>query len=104
MLAIGRALTPMTSRTTPPTPVLAPPKGSSAEGWLCVSTLKARSLCSSKAMMPALSTKAERTQGLAGSLGRGADVGLAAGSRCGDGVPATGVPSGRLLLVVDQRA
>ncbi len=32
VLAIGRADTPMMSRTTPPTPVLAPPKGSSAEG------------------------------------------------------------------------
>ena len=67
--AIGRAETPSTSRTTPPTPVLAPPNGSSAEGWLWVSTLMARSAPpapsgpSSKATMPALSTKAERTQG-----------------------------------------
>jgi hypothetical protein len=58
---MGRAETPMTSRTTPPTPVLAPPNGSSADGWLCVSTLKAKSYASSKAMMPALSTKAERS-------------------------------------------
>ncbi len=64
MLAIGRALTPITSRITPPTPVFAPPNGSSAEGWLWVSTLNARSKRSSNAMMPALSTNAERTHGL----------------------------------------
>ena len=40
VLAIGLAETPSTSRITPPTPVLAPPNGSMAEGWLCVSTLK----------------------------------------------------------------
>jgi hypothetical protein len=31
----------MTSRMHPPMPVAAPPYGSIAEGWLCVSTLKA---------------------------------------------------------------
>ena len=62
-MATGRADTPRMSRTTPPTPVLAPPKGSRAEGWLWVSTLMARSCSSSKATMPALSTKALRTQG-----------------------------------------
>ena len=76
VLAMGRAETPMMSRTTPPTPVLAPPKGSSAEGWLCVSTLKETSYSSSKSMMPALSTKAERTQGASISLRRRLQVGL----------------------------
>ena len=39
--AIGRCAAPITSRITPPTPVLAPPNGSIAEGWLCVSALTA---------------------------------------------------------------
>ena len=60
---MGRADTPRMSRTTPPTPVLAPPKGSSAEGWLWVSTLTARSSRSSKARIPALSTNTDLSQG-----------------------------------------
>ena len=65
VFAMGRAETPITSRTTPPTPVFAPPKGSSAEGWLCVSTLKETSCTPSYSTIPALSTNAERTQGAA---------------------------------------
>ena len=61
--AIGCAETPNTSRITPPTPVFAPPNGSMAEGWLCVSTLKAISCVSVKRIMPALSLKAETSHG-----------------------------------------
>ena len=39
--AIGRWAMPSTSRITPPTPVLAPPNGSTADGWLWVSALRA---------------------------------------------------------------
>jgi hypothetical protein len=39
--AIGRWAMPSTSRITPPTPVLAPPNGSTADGWLWVSALSA---------------------------------------------------------------
>ena len=46
---------PMGSRITPPMPVLAPPYGSRAEGWLWVSTLKTMLLSSSKRTTPALS-------------------------------------------------
>ena len=48
---------PIGSRITPPRPVLAPPYGSKAEGWLCVSTLKTTLYCSSKRTTPALSRK-----------------------------------------------
>ena len=41
MQAIGRWAAPSTSRMTPPTPVLAPPNGSTADGWLWVSALRA---------------------------------------------------------------
>src|SRR5918993_4118589 len=63
VFAIGFAETPRISRITPPTPVLAPPNGSTADGWLCVSALNDISNSSSKSMMPALSTNAEITQG-----------------------------------------
>ncbi len=41
VMAIGRWAAPSTSRITPPTPVLAPPNGSIADGWLWVSALTA---------------------------------------------------------------
>ena len=40
--AMGRAPMVKTSRRIPPTPVAAPWYGSTAEGWLCDSILKAR--------------------------------------------------------------
>ena len=43
-----------------PTPVFAPPNGSTADGWLCVSALTAMR-SPSKSTMPALPTNAERT-------------------------------------------
>ena len=52
------------SRITPPMPVPAPPYGSMALGWLCVSTLKHTSQPASKAMMPALSWKTLTHQAL----------------------------------------
>ena len=39
--AIGLWPAPITSRMTPPTPVLAPPNGSTADGWLWVSAFSA---------------------------------------------------------------
>ena len=54
---------PSGSRITPPMPVPAPPYGSMADGWLCVSTLKQTLLRSSNRMTPALSLKTETHQG-----------------------------------------
>ena len=65
MTATGRWAAPSTSRITPPTPVLAPPNGSTADGWLCVSALRATVVPSTKATMPALPTNADRTNGAA---------------------------------------
>ena len=48
---------PSGSRITPPMPVLAPPYGSNADGWLCVSTLNTTLNWSSKRTTPALSSK-----------------------------------------------
>ena len=53
---------------TPPTPVLAPPNGSIADGWLCVSALRATVVPSTKVTMPALPTNADRTNGAADSI------------------------------------
>ncbi len=66
VFAIGFAPSPqpIMSRMQPPTPVAAPPYGSMAEGWLCVSTLKAIPYSSSNSMMPALSLKTEMHHGL----------------------------------------
>ena len=50
---------------TPPTPVLAPPNGSTADGWLCVSALRATVVPSLNDTMPALPTNADRTNGAA---------------------------------------
>ena len=49
----------MVSRFTPTIPVRAPPKGSRAEGELCVSTLQVTRCSSSKMMAPELSVKTE---------------------------------------------
>src|SRR5207253_11223883 len=59
VLQIGLAPRPVPSgsRITPPSPVLAPPYGSIADGWLCVSTLKQTLYLSSKRTTPALSSK-----------------------------------------------
>ncbi len=54
---------PSTSRITPPTPVLAPPNGSTAEGWLCVSALTAIVVPAVNSTTPALPTKADLTNG-----------------------------------------
>ncbi len=40
MIAIGLWAMPSTSRITPPTPVFAPPNGSTADGWLWVSAFE----------------------------------------------------------------
>ena len=62
-MAIGRWPAPMTSRMTPPTPVFAPPKGSIADGWLCVSAFTAIVVPARSMTMPALPTNALRTNG-----------------------------------------
>ena len=69
MQAIGRWAAPMTSRMTPPTPVLAPPNGSTADGWLWVSALRAIVVPGAKPTMPALPTNAERTNGAVDGVG-----------------------------------
>ena len=48
---------------TPPTPVLAPPNGSTADGWLWVSALRASVVPGTNDTTPALPTNAERTNG-----------------------------------------
>ena len=70
MTAIGRWAMPSTSRITPPTPVFAPPNGSTADGWLWVSAFRAivtglPRASSRKPTMPALPTNADRTNGAA---------------------------------------
>ena len=60
--AIGRCPIPMTSRMTPPTPVFAPPNGSTADGWLCVSAFSARDTPSTNETMPALPTNDEQDE------------------------------------------
>ncbi len=69
VLQIGLAPSPVpsASRITPPSPVLAPPYGSIAEGWLCVSTLKQTSCSSSNRTTPALSLKTLTSQSQASS-------------------------------------
>ncbi len=59
VLQTGRAPSPVPSgsRITPPKPVFAPPYGSRADGWLCVSTLKQTQFLSSNLTTPALSLK-----------------------------------------------
>src|SRR5947209_20418722 len=72
VLQIGRAPSPVPSgsRMTPPSPVLAPPYGSIADGWLCVSTLKQTLKRSSKRTTPALSSKTLTHQSSAPKIGR----------------------------------
>ena len=53
--AIGRAPIAMMSRTIPPTPVAAPSKGSTAEGWLWLSILSATAMPSPTSTTPAFS-------------------------------------------------
>ena len=54
-MAIGRAPTANTSRRMPPTPVAAPWNGSTADGWLCDSTLNAIATPSPTSTAPAFS-------------------------------------------------
>ena len=54
-IAIGRAPTANTSRRMPPTPVAAPWNGSTADGWLCDSTLNAIATPSPTSTAPAFS-------------------------------------------------
>ena len=72
---MGRAETPITSRTTPPTPVFAPPKGSSAEGWLCVSTLKETSCTPVVLDDPGVVDERRAHPGRRNLVGRGLEVG-----------------------------
>ena len=64
MLAMGRAPSPVPriSRLTPTMPVIAPPKGSRAEGELWVSAFMQRLQSSFQAMTPELSWKTLRSQ------------------------------------------
>jgi hypothetical protein len=63
--AMGRWAMPNTSRMTPPTPVLAPPNGSTADGWLWVSALTASVVPAVNSTTPALPTNADLTNGAA---------------------------------------
>ena len=65
--AIGRAPMAMMSRRIPPIPVAAPWNGSTADGWLWLSTLKATASPSPTSMTPAFSPGPWRT---AVALGR----------------------------------
>src|SRR3954469_5431996 len=60
--AIGRAPIATMSRRIPPTPVAAPWKGSTAEGWLCDSTLNATATPSPRSITPAFSPGPWRTR------------------------------------------
>ncbi len=60
---MGRAPMVNTSRRMPPTPVAAPWYGSTAEGWLCDSILKATASPSPTSMTPAFSPGPWSTHG-----------------------------------------
>ncbi len=68
MLKIGLAPIPqpIISRFTPTIPVNAPPKGSSAEGELWVSTFIAKRFSSSISMIPPPSINTDLSQGISG--------------------------------------
>ena len=61
--AIGRAPMAMMSRTMPPTPVAAPSKGSTAEGWLWLSIFSATAMPSPTSTTPAFSPGPCSTRG-----------------------------------------
>ncbi len=61
--AIGRAPIAMMSRTMPPTPVAAPSKGSTAEGWLWLSIFSATAMPSPTSTTPAFSPGPCSTRG-----------------------------------------
>ena len=63
MLTHGRAPMVKMSRTMPPTPVAAPWKGSTALGWLWLSTFMATAQPSPTSMMPAFSPGPCRMRG-----------------------------------------
>ena len=63
MLTQGRAPMVKMSRTMPPTPVAAPWKGSTALGWLWLSTFMATAQPSPTSMMPAFSPGPCRMRG-----------------------------------------
>ncbi len=63
MLTHGRAPMVKMSRTMPPTPVAAPWKGSTADGWLWLSTFMATAQPSPTSMMPAFSPGPCRMRG-----------------------------------------
>ena len=60
--ATGRAPIAMMSRRIPPTPVAAPWNGSTADGWLCDSTLNATASPSPRSSTPAFSPGPWRTR------------------------------------------
>src|ERR671923_633407 len=60
--ATGRAPSANTSRRIPPTPVAAPWNGSTADGWLWLSTLNATASPSPRSMTPAFSPGPWRTR------------------------------------------
>ena len=74
MIAIGLWAMPRMSRITPPTPVFAPPNGSTAEGWLWVSALSASVVPWWNSTTPALPTNADRTNGARDGIGAGAQL------------------------------
>ena len=94
MTAIGRWAMPSTSRITPPTPVFAPPNGSTADGWLWVSALSAIVVPAVNSMTPALPTNAERTNGASIES-------VHARSWASSGVTSTG-PSGPPVVSIDR--
>ena len=62
-MAIGRAPIAKMSRRMPPTPVAAPWKGSTADGWLWLSTLSATARPSPTSITPAFSPGPWSTRG-----------------------------------------
>jgi hypothetical protein len=61
--AIGRAPRARMSRTMPPTPVAAPSNGSTADGWLWLSTLSTTARPSPTSTAPAFSPGPSTTRG-----------------------------------------
>src|SRR5436309_1970689 len=87
--AIGRAPIATMSRRIPPTPVAAPWNGSTADGWLCDSTLNATANPLPTSITPAFSPGPWRTR----SPRDGSRFSSGAGGRGGG--PGGGVPLGR---------
>ena len=64
MIGLAARPNPNVSLLTPPIPVIAPPKGSRADGLLWVSTLSVIKYSSSKIIAPELSVKTETQKSL----------------------------------------